>query len=727
MDQDIDPRREDQANEQASAVEVRADKPKEYFSLWLSHSGAAQQFDDPRAAGAAFFEADPSERPSVNHVHSNSARTMARTEIHGCHEDGEPRYFKSLPDSHAPDAEFRAGFMAAMEMSVSERLDKANLERGDTTLAGQLDARLKDDLEAFARREPEKAAVLWTERSDEPAPGRNLQEAVRAQEATANAQVATYQNALMDKPSVIATGDWVTTDQNVDLRPVAVATDRGVHTGYEAIPPDGTSGVNFSERTFANSNDALRHAWNFYEKGEAGLESAVKRARAMDAAVSEAADSRPSGLVVEHREQPEFPRPETAIYAGNEAQLILTLGRDTEASRDLAERLVQDPEFRKVVAEHVPDTEATLGTGRFVDGEGSAGFLPNDLLAVTVYDRDGGAEILAKLPDEGPLSEALARHLAESPVLKAHVEEEQLRADVTADPARAISVWMAQSNAQIDRLPSDRQEELRSELRGIAKEAAVAFGLDREQSDRDTSPRSTLYSTAITETTLMVAGSATELQQGSAGTLRAGLLLSARVAGIDPEKLQTRLETGAASARQEDSWVKADLAEIAKRHGYDLENPQGRNAAAERLDRFYASAAELIQSARSADVSRRDDPLVEALDKMAKLQTHQGSVAFRNETQARDFAEEMKERYGASVLKDIAAGRTEALAKDVPDASARQVLTAAVISAAKEHPSLGLNAQEVEAAERRMAADVGPKQREYPQAHDRTHAQDREF
>ena len=128
-----------------------------------------------------------------------------------------------------------------------------------------------------------------------------------------------------------------------------------------------------------------------------------------------------------------------------------------------------DPEFRKAVAEHIPDAEVTLGTGRFVDGEGSSGFLPDELLAVTSYARDGGAEVLAKFPDEGPLSEALAKHLAHSPVMAAYVEEEQQRSDFASDPARAISLWVAQSTAQIDRLPSDRQDDLRSEMQGIAK------------------------------------------------------------------------------------------------------------------------------------------------------------------------------------------------------------------------------------------------------------------
>lgn len=736
MDQDIDgqhlngsARRAATQEPEGGATIGTAERKKEYFSVRLTFSGTSQEFEDPRLAGEAFFRADPTERPSVTHVDGNTARTMARTELHGQHESGETRYFKSLPDSHAPDAEFRAGFLAAMEASISERLEKVTHGRDGANVVERLDAGLKDDLEAFARREPEKAASLTTDRTEESAPGPILQAAVKTREGVVEAEEQVGQVITAEKPQVVATGDWATTDQNVELRPVAVATDRGLHAGFEARLPEGEKEISVSERTFATSRDALRHAWDFYEGGEEGLEIAVGRAAVMDRDTGDDADRGPSGLVLEHWEQPEFPRPETAIYAGEEAQLVLTLGRDTEARRELAGRLVADPAFRQVVAEHIPDAEATLGTGRFVGGEGSRGFLPEELLAVTSYGRDGSAEVLAKFPDEGPLSEALARHLAESPVLAAHVEEDRLRSDFTADPARAISAWVAQSGARIDRLPSEHQEELRSEMLGIAKEAAAAFGLDRDQAGREAPPRSTLYSTAISPTTLTVGSEEVGLQTSGADNPQASLALNARLAGIDAEKLGKRLETGAANAREEEAWVKSDLSDVAKRHGYDLDNLQGRSAAAERLDRFYERAAELIQSARGIDVSRAPDPMVEALDKMAKLHAQQGSVAFRNETQARDFAEEMKERYDASVLKDIAAGRTDALAKDVPDASARQAMGAAVISAAKEHPSLGISAHEVEAAERRMAAEAAPKPPEHARmsVHDRAHAKDREF
>ena len=636
--------------ERSDAERSATDRPKEYFSVRLTMSGAAQEFEDPRQAGEAFFRADPAERPSVAHIDGNTARTMARTEIHGIHETGETRYFKSLPDSHAPDAEFRAGFLNAMEASLTERLGKVEWGKDGPAVTERFDTGLRDDLEAFARRAPEKAAMLWADHSDAVPPGPTLRAAVQAQEEVADREVAAYQDALAEKPPIIATGDWVTTDANVELRPVAVATDRGVHTGYEANLPEGENEVTYSERTFPNSREALRHAYDFYEGGEEGLELAVKRAAEVDREMVEEPDRGPEGLVLENRPQPEFARPETAIYAGDDAQVVLTLGRDTENTRDLAERLVADPEFRKVVAEHIPDADGALGTGRFVDGEGSAGFLPDELLAVTSYARDGGAEVLAKFPDEGPLSEALAKHLAQSPVMAAYVEEERLRSEFASDPARAISAWVAQSTAQIDRLPSDRQGALRSEMQGIANEAAAAFGLDREVAEPEAPARSTIYSTAISTNAVTVRGSETELQTESASSLRDELRLRASLVGIDARKLQKRLETGATNAQEEEAWVKSDIAEVAKFRGHDLNSTQGRGAAAERLDRFYERAAELIQSARSIEVSRGPDLMVEALGKMAKVHAHQGSVSFRNEDQARDFAEEMKERYGATVL-----------------------------------------------------------------------------
>lgn len=710
---------------EAGATRGSPERKTEYFSVRLTFSGTSQDFEDPRLAGEAFFRADPAERPSVTHIDGNTARTMAHTEVHGAHETGETRYFKSLPDSHAPDAEFRSGFLAAMEASISERLERVTPGQRGETVVERLDSGLKDDLEAFARREPERAAGLWTERTEEPAPGPILQAAVKARKEVVEAAAQADQANTAERPTVIAAGDWVTTDRDVDLRPVAVATERGVHAGFEARPPEGKTEISFSERAFETSREALRHGWDFYEGGETGVERAAARMAGLDHAPPEAVDAAPMGLVIEHREQPEFPRPETAIYAGEDAHLVMTLGRDNELTRDFAEKLVADPGFRTLVSDHIPDAATTLGPGRFVDGEGSAGFLADERLAVSSYGRDGGARVLATFPDESPLSEALARHLTTSPVVAAHLAEAPERVAMMQDPVTAISAWVETSAGQIDRLPPDRQDGLHAEMQDIAKEASIAFGVDRERDLPDAPPRSTLYGTALAATSLRFGPETVELTPETSATLKAGLLATAIEVGIDEAKIARRLETGAANAREEEGWVRSDIADVSARQGLDLGNITSRGRAAELVDRFYERAADLIHATRTADVAREQAPLAEVLGGMAKVHAVQGSVAFRTEEQARDFTEEMKERYGGSVLRDMAAGRTEAIARDIPNAAARQAVAAAVVSAAKEHPAIGLTAQEVETAERNLGADAQKQER--PRDHARNRTRDRDF
>jgi hypothetical protein len=54
-------------------------------------------------------------------------------------------------------------------------------------------------------------------------------------------------------------------------------------------------------------------------------------------------------------------------------------------------------------------------------------------------------------------------------------------------------------------------------------------------------------------------------------------------------------------------------------------------------------------------------------------------------------------------------------------------MAVAVVSAAKEHPSLGLGAHEAEAAERRMVAQAAARPPEHARAHAHDRNQDREF
>ena len=100
------------------------------------------RYTDAKQAGAAFFAADSSMRPSVIHgmdgtplSPGGSARVMANTEIHGTNENGQARYVKTLPNSHAVDAAFRAGYTDAQEKAVNRVNAFVNLQEQDALKA----------------------------------------------------------------------------------------------------------------------------------------------------------------------------------------------------------------------------------------------------------------------------------------------------------------------------------------------------------------------------------------------------------------------------------------------------------------------------------------------------------------------------------------------------------------------------------------------------------------
>jgi hypothetical protein len=326
-------------------------RPREIFSLYLSRSGKGVEFTDPREAGRAFFHADPEERPIVIHAVDNTARTMARTEIHGQDASGANRYFKALPSSHAPDAAFREGFLEAVEQSLTERLGRVDWTAKDPTLAARLGTRLDDDLEAFAYREPGKAAALWAAYSEERPPGPVLGRAILKLAAEAVRE---------QRSSELAQGEPGDIGHGMPALSVEVVT-----------PPDN-------------------------------------------------------------------PRRKTAIYAGRDAQLIVTFGRDDEVTRPLADRLVADPGFRAAVALHIPDAHQTLGQGTFTDGEGSGGFLPDQVLAVTIAGKDGTRRVVAQFPDRNDLSTKLANVLTKSSLLNDFGREEEDMSSIAASYSRRI-------------------------------------------------------------------------------------------------------------------------------------------------------------------------------------------------------------------------------------------------------------------------------------------------
>jgi len=571
MDDDLDP---------------AGSRPKETYALHLTMSGAEQKFTDPVEAGAAFFRADPAERPYVLHLEDGKARRMAAT--HVIREPGaEETFGKSLPESHAADEAFRTGYFNAMEASLSERLSKISWDGPDVENAVRSDRRLVSDLEALARAEPEKAAALWSTATDLDPPGPTLKNVVQLAEA---GRMTEQEGAAPTRaPVILAAGEWARTDQSVDLRPAAIGTEAGIHTGYEAALPTGEQELSYSTRTFETASEAMKYAYEFYEGGEERVEAAVVRDAAVAREASDDPAPIPKGVLITHEARPEFARPEAAIYAGEYAQLVVSFDRDM------------------------------------------------------TFDRSGEPEVIARFPDESPLSQTLAKHLAENPVILRHIADRDAQAENWQSPEKAISAWVKEVGAQIEQLPKAVQTDLRAEMKEIAAEASAAFGTERERS-------------------------------------KAAVLEKAA-----PDQ--------------------SDVREIAARHKRDLGKEEGRERASDITDRIIERAARGIETARSDAASRELDPLLSTLHKMAAFQTQQEPVSFRTEEQAGAFGADLRARYGDKVLEDIAQGRTEALAKDFAEPSAREAAAKAILFAAKEHPALGVTVQEAERAERRLESD----------------------
>jgi type IV secretion system T-DNA border endonuclease VirD2 len=96
---------------------------------------------------------------------------------------------------------------------------------------------------------------------------------------------------------------------------------------------------------------------------------------------------------------------------------------------------------------------------------------------------------------------------------------------------------------------------------------------------------------------------------------------------------------------------------------------------------------------------------------MGRIMQAEGKVEFRGDAHAERFAAELRARYGAGIVTDLAAGRTDALAQDIGDEAERHRIARAVVSAAKSHVAFGLTLREVAKAERH--------QQGHPQQHGR--------
>ena len=272
-----------------------------------------------------------------------------------------------------------------------------------------------------------------------------------------------------------------------------------------------------------------------------------------------------------------------------------------------------------------------------------------------------------------------------------------------ADLERHFSGWMTETGDKIRKAPTAERKDLRDELYGYAIDIARGLGDARGAQLLQMTPQSTVYGVALEDDTLTRGRAETALQPGAAERLRAEIVAGATAIGLSGERIASRLETGAANAWEERDWVRSDLLVLAGRRRLDLRDPKQGQCMAGDLQGFYDRAAAAIDHTVTHETAPENDRLVRALRSMGRIMQAEGKVEFREDAHAERFADELRRRYGEAIVADLAAGRTEVLARDVKDEAERRWIARAVVSAAKSHVALGLTLRQATVAERDLA------------------------
>lgn len=272
-----------------------------------------------------------------------------------------------------------------------------------------------------------------------------------------------------------------------------------------------------------------------------------------------------------------------------------------------------------------------------------------------------------------------------------------------ADLDRHFSGWMAETEDRIRKVPIAERKNLRDELYGYAVDIARGLGDARGAQLLQMVPQLAVYGVALEGDTLVRGRAETTVQPGAVERLRAEIVAGATAIGLSSERIASRLETGAANAWEERDWVRGDILVLAGRRRLDLRDPdQGKRLVGE-LQGFYDRAAAAIDQVVAREALAENDRLVRSLRSMGRVMQAEGKVEFRGDAHAERFAEELRQRFGQAIVADLAAGRTEVLARDVEDEAEQRWIARAVVSAAKSHVALGLTLRQATVAERELA------------------------
>lgn len=267
--------------------------------------------------------------------------------------------------------------------------------------------------------------------------------------------------------------------------------------------------------------------------------------------------------------------------------------------------------------------------------------------------------------------------------------------------------WRERIGGKIRELKPDTQAELRPEFNSIVAGAMLVLGDKRGAELAREEPKSALYRSALAAEPPVLGGQKAQIAPALVERMKEAIVREAEAVGLDGAAIAKRIAAGASNALEERDWVKADIARVAGSKGLDLDRDTDRGAAAGLVDRFYDRAGGMIAEARGVRLDNAAEKLRATLGAMARMEHGLGLVRFESDAEALTLVEDMEARYGGTIIRDLAQGKSDALAKDFADAGERARIALAVISAALDHEPFGLSPREAEAAYDRLAVPRG--------------------
>lgn len=282
--------------------------------------------------------------------------------------------------------------------------------------------------------------------------------------------------------------------------------------------------------------------------------------------------------------------------------------------------------------------------------------------------------------------------------------------ETRGDLRAAFTAWHEDAGKKISALAPEDRREMRRELAEITGDILHDLGDAAGAELAAQPPRSTLYGTGLereAEALREVGTPGNGDDTASAGTRRE-ILAAAEGIGIGQAVMAERLAAPAANAWQEREWIRSDLLAVAGSRDLDLGQAEGREEAARLLDGLYEAAAQLLAPTHGTS-HQPDDRLQRTLEAMAETHRQHGEVRFAHDDHAGRLAQDLKSRYGETVLERLVEGDDSALSPDFPATGRRRAVAEAILSAAETHESVGLSLREIRRAREQLHERDGPE------------------